>query len=144
MAEFEVVAQRLLNQGIRLTPSRLKVLWAVLAHGDHFAVEDIHRQAPAVGRATVFRTMRLLQELGVVCRVLLEDGSLRYRLSLKGHHHHLVCIACGHVQDLSLCSVTDLVAELAQRTGYRVEGHWLELYGRCSSCQPQEQLAAKS
>jgi Fur family ferric uptake transcriptional regulator len=102
------------------------------------------REARAVGRATVFRTMRLLTELDIVCRVLLEDGSLRYRVSRRGHHHHLVCVSCGNVKDLDECAIADLVRELAAATQYQIEGHWLEFYGRCAACRSPVALAAKS
>lgn len=134
----EDVAQQLEAHGYRLTPARRAVLAAVLSRSDHFTVDDVCRQVRRAGRATVFRTMKLLVDLGVVCRVLLEDGSLHYRLARGGHHHHLVCVRCGQVQDFTDCSVADWVRELAGRSGFTVEGHWLELYGRCQSCQEQQ------
>src|SRR3990172_9979492 len=98
-------------------------------------LESLASTLEARGRATVFRTIRLLTERGVVCRVLLEDGSLHYRLSRRGHHHHLVCLNCGGVRDLDECAVGDLVRELSRASGYEIEGHWLEVYGRCASCR---------
>lgn len=139
MGELEYIIDRLERSGHRLTPSRLAVLATVSGHKGHFTVEDISRLLPRVGRATVFRTMKLLTDMDVVCRVLLEDGSLRYQLSRRtGHHHHLVCNRCGAVQDFTDCDVTDLVAELARRTDYEIEGHWLEVYGRCPRCRKRE------
>ena len=135
MTELESVIRRLEALGHRLTPSRVAVIASVLSQRGHFSVDDILRQARAVGRATVFRTMRLLTELDVLCRVLLDDGSLRYRVSRRGHHHHLVCVTCGNVRDLDECAVGDLVRELAAATDYDIEGHWLEFYGRCASCR---------
>jgi Fe2+ or Zn2+ uptake regulation protein len=135
MSELESVILRLEELDHRITPSRVAVIAAVLAHSGHFSVEDIVRQARAVGRATVFRTMRLLTDIDVVCRVLLEDGSLHYRVSRRGHHHHLVCVSCGNVQDLDECAVGGLVRELAAATEYEIEGHWLEFYGRCAACR---------
>lgn len=137
----ESVAQQLEARGYRLTPARLAVLAAVLARSDHFTVDDVCRHVRRAGRATVFRTMKLLVELGVVCRVLLEDGSLHYRLARDGHHHHLVCVQCGQVQDFTDCSITDWMRELAGRNDFSVEGHWLELYGRCRPCQGQGEVA---
>lgn len=142
MSELESVIRRLEALDHRITPSRVAVIAAVLAQSGHFSVEDITRQARAVGRATVFRSMRLLTELDVVCRVLLDDGSLRYRVSRRGHHHHLVCVSCGSVQDLDECAVGDLVRELAAATHYEIEGHWLEFYGRCASCRSPVAVSA--
>ena len=135
MSELETLARNLEARGHRVTPSRLAVISAVLQQRDHFTVDDLLRRSRGAGRATVFRTMRLLTELGVVCRVLLDDGSLHYRLSRRGHHHHLVCLGCGSVQDLDDCAVSGLVRELSSSSGYEIEGHWLEFYGRCAPCQ---------
>ena len=144
MSELESVIRRLEAQGHRITPSRVAVIAAVLAHSGHFSVEDIMGEARAVGRATVFRAMRLLTELDILCRVLLDDGSLRYRVSRRGHHHHLVCVSCGNVRDLDDCAVSDLVRELAAATRYEIEGHWLEFYGRCASCRTPVTAIAES
>ena len=143
MSEFESVIRKLEALDQRITPSRVAVIAAVLAQSGHFSVEDVLRQARAVGRATVFRTMRLLTDLERACRVILEDGSLHYRVSRRGHHHHLVCVSCGNVQDLDDCAVAGLVRELAAATEYEIEGHWLEFYGRCASCRTPLALAAK-
>ena len=135
MSDLEAVSLKLEALGHRVTPSRRAVIAAVLQQRDHFSVEDVLHRCRGAGRATVFRTIRLLTDIGVVCRLLLEDGSLHYRVSQRGHHHHLVCTNCGTVRDLDQCAVTDLVRELADTLGYEIEGHWLELYGKCRSCQ---------
>ena len=141
MSELESVIRRLEAQGHRITPARLAVIAAVLAHSGHFSVEHIMRESRAVGRATVFRTMRLLTDMDIVCRVLLEDGSLRYRVSRSGHHHHLVCVSCGNVQDLDECAVAGLVREIAAANQYEIDGHWLEFYGRCAACRRPAPIA---
>ncbi|OGO48368.1 MAG: hypothetical protein A2W34_06750 [Chloroflexi bacterium RBG_16_64_32] len=85
--------------------------------------------------------MRLLTDMDIVCRVLLEDGSLRYRVSRSGHHHHLVCVSCGNVQDLDECAVAGLVREIAAANRYEIDGHWLEFYGRCAACRRPAPIA---
>ncbi|MGE3595920.1 MAG: Fur family transcriptional regulator [Dehalococcoidia bacterium] len=128
------VVQRLEDQGYRVTSPRLKVLAEIADAGDQFSAEEIAHRLPHVGRATVFRTLKLLVELDVLCRVLLDDGNLRYRWSYAGHHHHLVCAECGAVEDFTVCDVTELVRELTRIKHFTVEGHWLEVYGRCGDC----------
>jgi Fur family ferric uptake transcriptional regulator len=136
MYNLESVVQRLEEQGYRVTPSRLAVVAAVLDLSGHFSVDDILSRVPDVGRATVFRTMRLLSEMGVLCRVLLDDGSLRYRVSHRqDHHHHLVCVSCASVQELDACIDPEVLSDLARTTGYEIEGHWLEFFGRCTACR---------
>ena len=138
MSDLDLIIQRLELRGHRITASRRRVLEALVAAPAHFTVEDVLRQLSDVGRATVFRTMKLLQDLNVVCRVLLEDGSRHYRLSTRGHHHHLVCRSCGQVEDFSTCDVSALMDKLVQATEYQIEGHWLEVYGRCRACRTAE------
>jgi Fur family ferric uptake transcriptional regulator len=135
LSEIELVIERLELRGHRVTSSRRRVLDAVLSQTGHFTVDDILRSTRKVGRATVFRTMKILQDLNIVCRVLLDDGTLHYRLSTGRHHHHLVCTNCGRVEDFSNCDVNALVRDLQTATQYEIEGHWLEVYGRCQACR---------
>jgi Fur family ferric uptake transcriptional regulator len=135
MSDLENISLKLEARGYRVTPPRRAVIAAILAQTGHFSADDLVARCGGAGRATVFRTIRLLTELGVVCRVLLEDGSKHYMVSQRGHHHHLVCTACGKVEDLDQCAIEEVVRELADATGYEVEGHWLELYGRCAECR---------
>jgi Fur family ferric uptake transcriptional regulator len=136
MYNLESIVRRLEEQRHRITPSRLAVVTAVLDRNGHFSVDDILGRVPGVGRATVFRTAKLLSEMGILCRVLLEDGSLRYRLNHRqNHHHHLVCVSCASVQELDACIDPDVLGDLARSTGYEIEGHWLEFFGRCAACR---------
>ncbi len=132
---LESIEGALEARGYRVTAARRAVLRAILSRPEHFTAEEVMRQTSA-GRATVFRTVRLLRELGILCRVMLEDGRPQYRLlGPRRHHHHVVCVECGRVQDLEECAVGGLVRELASVTGYEIQGHWLEFYGRCLSCR---------
>lgn len=135
VAELATILDRLEERGRRVTEPRLRVIHAIASAPSGLTVEEVMRLAPGAGRATVFRTVRLLQELGIVCRVLMEDGRPQYRLARRGHHHHLVCVSCGRIEDFTSCSVADLVEELTRNTEYVVEGHWLEVYGRCHACR---------
>lgn len=135
MSGLETLTLKLEARGYRVTPSRRAVIAAVLQQSGHFTVEDLVRPCGGAGRATVFRTVRLLAEMGVVCRVLLEDGRLHYAVSKREHHHHLVCTVCGKVQDLDQCAIAGAVRELSQSSGYEIDGHWLEIYGRCGACR---------
>ena len=142
MSDIDLIIERLEMRGHRVTASRRRVLDAVLAQPSHFTIDDVLRATRKVGRATVFRTMKLLLDLNIVCRVLMDDGTLHYRLSTRGHHHHLVCRDCGRVEDFTNCDVGPLVRELARATDYDIEGHWLEVYGRCRACRSLRPAAA--
>lgn len=129
------ILERLEARDYRVTAPRMAVIGVIATMTGHFTAEALASKVRGVGRATVFRTLKLLADEGMVCRVLLEDGRLHYRLSRDAHHHHLVCTECGAVEDFTTCDVSDVINELSRRTGYQIESHWLELYGRCKTCR---------
>ncbi|HUS82169.1 MAG TPA: Fur family transcriptional regulator, partial [Dehalococcoidia bacterium] len=122
MSNERAIESVLAANGHRLTPSRRTVVAAVLAGDDLFSVADLRQRIPRVGRATVFRAVKLLVDCELVCRVRLEDGSLRYRLrAAADHHHHLVCTGCGSVEDFSECDLDAMSKTLAGRTHYEIQ-----------------------
>jgi Fe2+ or Zn2+ uptake regulation protein len=131
----ETASQRLEIIGFRSTAPRRAVLVAIEDARAPFTVEDLLEVVPSVGRATVFRTVKLLQELDLVCRVPLEDGGVRYQLSDGGHHHHLVCRNCGSVAEFSDLEIDARIQEQAKGHGFALQGHSLELYGLCRECR---------
>jgi Fur family transcriptional regulator, ferric uptake regulator len=135
MSSTEAIERTLSRGGYRLTAPRRRLVEAMQELGDHFVAEDVLSATPRVGRATVFRTLRLLQDLGVVCQVVLDDGTVAYRLDYAGgHHHHLICSDCGMVEDFTSGEIEQVIDEVAHRKGFEVDAHRLELYGRCAAC----------
>ena len=132
----EQLLESLGEQGYRSTSPRRAVLLAIAGQKRHFTAEELRQQLPRVGRATIYRSLKLLVDSGVLCRVLLEDGNLHYQLSHQGHHHHLLCVECGASQDLLGCDIEDLLQEVSAAHRFQLSGHWLEVYGRCQNCQP--------
>ena len=128
---------RLEEKGYRLTGTREEVARAVAQQGSNFTAEALCDELPRIGRATVYRNVKLLTDMGFLCRVLMEDGELHYQVSHKGHHHHLICTKCGKSEDLLNCDVGETLRERAQAQGFTMEAHTLELYGRCRDCQGQ-------
>ncbi len=121
----------------RRTASRRAVLQAVVSWPGLFSAEELSRSLPNVGRATVYRTVASLLDAEVLCRVMMESGAPRYELGGRRHHHHLVCIECGRVQDVAGRRVDDFMGALASRYDYDMVGHRLEIYGRCAACQDE-------
>jgi Fur family ferric uptake transcriptional regulator len=139
---------QLVSAGYKITLPRQQVLRQVAAQGPSFTasqlLDAVVLAAPNVGRATVFRTLDLLVELGIIQRVHTEaSGSWGSSYVICGlgdeHHHHLVCTRCGKIDDLAGCLLDPLLADLEANTSFRVEGHHLELYGTCGQCQTVNQ-----
>ena len=122
------------ERGHRSTSPRRAVVNAIAGQNKHFTAEELRGQLPGVGRATIYRSLRLLVDSGVLCRVLLEEGDLHYQLSHRGHHHHLLCVECGSSQDLLGCDIEDLLQTVSAAHEFQLSGHWLEVYGRCHDC----------
>ena len=129
------ILEALEERGHRSTAPRCALATAIGEQDRHFTAEGLRRQLPPrLGRATVYRTLKILVEAGVLCRVLLEDGDLHYQLSHRGHHHHLLCVECGLSEDLTGCDIEDLLRSTSAYHGFELSGHWLEVYGRCREC----------
>ncbi len=126
-------------RGIRLTAARRVILDTLAAAGGHVTADEltdlVRRRTPTIGRMTVYRTLELLCELGLLRPVYQGSGAAHYVLLHDGHHHHLICSACGRVIEFDECALGDLHARIAGRHGFRVEGHLLELYGVCAGCE---------
>ena len=131
----EQILETLEERGYRSTAPRRTLALAIGDQDRHFTAEGLRQQLPpSMGRATVYRTLKILVEASVLCRVLLEDGDLHYQLSHRGHHHHLLCVQCGSSQDLTGCDIEDVLITTSSRHGFELSGHWLEVYGRCRDC----------
>lgn len=107
--------------------------------GDDFTVDELWRDLqqgdPRLGRATVYRLVETMAGLGLLDRVTFADGSHRFRACGEQHHHHLTCVRCRQVVEVKLCLPDDQFTALAQQTGFSIEGHALEVFGRCPTCQ---------
>jgi Fur family transcriptional regulator, ferric uptake regulator len=100
----------------------------------HDAARD---SCPELGLATVYRTLELLEKLGVVKRVHMSDHCEAFAPAALREGHHVVCIRCGRVAEFEGCNVAALIPLAVQQTGFRVEEHFLELMGMCAVCQQQ-------
>jgi Fur family ferric uptake transcriptional regulator len=130
------ILARLVDAGFRLTEPRRAIARSVAEQAGQFTAEAVWEQVRprGVGRATVFRTLDTLAELGVLSRMHV-DGCHRYTVCDLAHHHHLVCSACGRVAEVDAHEIEREIRRLAERHGFRLERHQLEFVGRCAPCQ---------
>ncbi|RJL30846.1 Fur family transcriptional regulator [Bailinhaonella thermotolerans] len=130
--------EELRARGYRVTPQRQLVLEAV-AELEHATPEEIcsrvQRTARGVNISTVYRTLELLEELGLVTHTHLGHGAPTYHLASEADHVHLVCRDCDKVTEVKPEIVEGLVAELDSRLGFETDVHHLTVFGRCSDCR---------
>jgi Fur family ferric uptake transcriptional regulator len=120
----------------RMTRQRRAVLDAIAAARGSFTVVELYdrarRDEPRLGLATVYRTVELLRRTGAL-RPLPGDARPAYVRCHPGHHHHLVCLTCGAVEETDLCAAPS-VAEVHRRHGFQAEAHEVDIYGVCARC----------
>ncbi len=132
-ARFDIM-DILEDRGYRATRPRYAVVQALYGKSEGFTAEEIIDELPGVGRATVFRTLKLLMEVGVVCKLNLLDGAPRYSLSRVEHHHHTVCVNCGNVGEFRAATIERILRGLNGDIPGDVVGHRIELYITCNRC----------
>jgi len=132
------INSKLSEQGYRLTPQRMMVLAAIEGSEDHISAEEIYAQViakyPHVNISTVYRTLELLNRLGLVTETDLGGGRVRYHPADKGRHHHLVCQDCGRIIDLDESLLSSLKDVLFREYKFSADLRHLAIFGRCADC----------
>ena len=139
-ATAQDVVAAVTGAGHRMTQSRRAVIDLIFTRDGTFdssdLVADARRRDIGAARATIFRTLDVLVELGAVERLDLPDGSHSYvRCDIGHHHHHLVCTGCQRSVDLEGLGMAAIMSEVARRTGYRIDRHRVEFFGLCPTCR---------
>ena len=135
----EEVKEELQELGYRLTPQRQLILTAIHESDDHISAEEIHArvcaQYPHINVSTVYRTLELLKNLGLVTETDLDSGRCRYHYADKGHHHHLICERCNAIIDVDESLFLPIQHTLLMEYGFRANMNHLTIFGRCQKCQ---------
>jgi Fur family ferric uptake transcriptional regulator len=131
----------LLNrQGVRVTRQRLEVLGELARERDDVTAQALWRRLRSrrrsqIGLATVYRTLALLQESGVVDALSHHEGELCYRLCTDAHHHHLVCSSCHRVVEVEDCGLDGWLDAVSSKHGFVPTDHRVEITGLCAACR---------
>jgi Fur family ferric uptake transcriptional regulator len=88
-----------------------------------------------IGLTSIYRSLDLFESLGIVFK-MANGSAVKYKLcELGGHHHHIVCKTCGHVEELDFCDISGWLKKVTESTGYEVTDHQLNFYGYCKACK---------
>ena len=122
------------DRGLKMTGQRRVIARVLSDSEDHPDVEELYRRATALDRnisiATVYRTVRLLEEKGILERRDFGGGRARYEPTEHGHHHHLIDVESGHVIEFEDAEHERVLQAIANRLGFDLVSHRLELFGR--------------
>ena len=130
---------RISEEGLKATKQREEILNIFLNSSGHKSLAQIYAQVaktnPKIGYVTVYRTLKLLTQLGLATRRKFEDGETRYEPASEGtHHDHLICLDCGKIIEFEDEALQTLQNGVAQRYHFKVFHHRMELYGQCADC----------
>lgn len=140
---LERVEQAIVQDRQRPTKQRRIVAEVLFSHR-HFNVEELHRAVhdrdPSIGYATVYRTVKLLERVGLVHAGQFGDGTARYEVSDgdADHHDHLICTRCGLIVEFEIEAIEDLQRQVAKLHGFVLNSHRLDMFGLCPACQKLE------
>jgi len=136
---LEALHARLQAGGFRLTEARRAILQVLVESDGHISADELvdllDRRSVSVGRMTVYRTLELLSDLGIVRATYLGSGAAHYILIDNGHHHHLICSNCETVVEFEECMVAEIDRIVGEHFNFEISGHLLEVFGRCSQCR---------
>ena len=129
----ETIIERCETKGLRMTGQRRIIAGVLEAADDHPDVEELYARASAldsaISIATVYRTVKLFEEAGILERVEFGDGRARYEDAERDHHDHLIDLNSGEVIEFVDPDIEALQEKIAAKLGYQLKGHKLELYG---------------
>lgn len=135
------LVERLRSRGLRMTATRRAVLEALVEAGSHATAEDLHAlvrsRNPDVSHSSIYRTMDLLSDEGIVEHVHLGHGPAEFHLA-DDAHAHLVCTDCGVVAEVEPAVFGPFAGSIAERFGFALDLRHFALTGRCRTCQPAE------
>ena len=140
---YEDIKAELRRNGFKLTPQRKNTLDIILKHSDkHLSIEEIYElvkeEYPRIGLATIYRTIQLFEDIGIVSKHNFDDGCNRYEFadpSKEHNHHHLICLSCGEVSEMDEDLLDELEKEVENKKGFKVTNHTLKLFGYCKKCK---------
>ena len=135
------IVQALDTAGYRVTSSRRSLANLVLDLNGHFTASELasagRQRGLRIGRATLFRALEVMIELGAVERLDLPSGEHAYVVCAPSHHHHVVCSRCGRTAEVEDEGLAEAVRRIERQSGFRIDSHRLEMFGRCRRCQGQ-------
>jgi Fur family ferric uptake transcriptional regulator len=139
---LETLNAHLSEQGYKLTRQRKAVAEVMTLANTRLTAAEVlakaQREYPDLGLTTVYRTLEILEKLGAIRRVHLEDGCEAFAPTSIEHGHYLICAKCQTTIEFEGCDLTPLLQRVADQTGFAIEQHWLELVGRCPKCQKKK------
>lgn len=139
----EIFQQYHQAKGLRMTHQRNLILDYLLDAHHHIGMEEIYQalKPKGVGKVTVFRALKMLEECKLIDKVNYMDGKPRYEVKYeRPHHDHLICVNCGRIREIQWPQIEKIQDKMCKNLGFTPIYHRHEVFGRCSDCQPGQHV----
>ncbi|WP_336771749.1 Fur family transcriptional regulator [Paenibacillus sp. MMO-58] len=142
MHTIDEIIQRMTGQGLRITDQRKSLAKLFAESPGYLAPKEVYeymgKSYSGLSFDTVYRNLRVMEELGVIEQVIFEDG-VKFKLHCRenDHHHHMICLQCGHTYPITFCPMEQTVVP----DDFRVVKHKFEVFGYCKDCIQEESAA---
>lgn len=141
--KIDLLKQKLQETGFKITPQRRAIIEVLLKNDSkHLSSEEIYDLVkdicPEIGIATVYRSMQVLDEVGAISKLNLDDGCIRYEINLNEnshHHHHLICKKCSRIIEVEEDLLEEIESSIEKMYGFKVLDHDVKFYGLCKNCK---------
>lgn len=141
LSEFKNILKA---DGLKFTSQREAILSTLYENPEHFTSENLyllvkqHYPELSIGIATVYRTLALLEENGLVSSISLGIQGKKFEIANKPHHDHLICESCGKIVEFENEEIEELQYQIAKENGFVLTDHLMQLYGICTECQKNQ------
>ncbi|MCR2807795.1 Fur family transcriptional regulator [Paenibacillus soyae] len=140
-ASVHSAIEQLKMNGVRMTPQRHAILSCLMESKSHPTADEIYKTLspayPSMSVATIYNNLRLFVEAGLVRELTYGDDSSRFDADLSDHYH-AICKSCGQIVDFGYPPLLEVEKAASIETGFTVQGHRMEIYGLCSSCNSSD------
>ncbi len=142
-AAHTILTEHLKSHGkLRATPERFAVLDAVLQSQGHFDADGLYYRMISTGvkvsKATVYNTLELLQDCGLVSKYRFAENTSRYEKAFgRPHHHHMICLSCGDILEFTNDRLEKIQEEVAANKNFKIQSTTIQIFGTCSKCTKQ-------
>lgn len=134
----QVFQEYLHAKDLRLTDQRAAILNELLSAERHLSLDDLYQsvRGRGIGKVTVFRTLKMLEDSGLVDKIQTSQGRMRYEMKLeRPHHDHLVCVLCGRITEVQWPAIEKIQERDCRKMGFEILWHRHEVFGKCRDCR---------
>src|SRR5579863_2519404 len=136
---MQLLHERLRDRGLKSTGQRDDIARVFFELSRHISAEELYAEVkkvnPHVGYATIYRTLKLLKECGLLSERHFDEGQARYEVAGEHHHDHFICENCGKIMEFENDELEKIQQVVARRLGVTLTRHKMELYGLCAECR---------